>query len=321
MNQSAAQSTPVPQQSQKNIINQAKAVVDGFPWVTDKNSPKIKSAWVEINPSFASVILSSLNDNNRPLSDSTVDAYATDMENGTWGKSNDAICFSKTYRLLNGQNRLKAVVKSGKTILFFVQFGFDNSDFMHMDSGKKRNGANRLQIGGICTKGASKVSSMATCLFEYMVDALGTGRESPTNDQHTKIAKRWVKEFQEAVLWQKNNLNKPFHMNDASSAFAIFCILNGKLKHKGKDFIGLLSNYIHRDPSTAYLASPHPIPVLVDELTASMRVRKVDQHKTRISKGAMIMEAFDNFCNGVNRKSLKSETWTSRAIIGDFDQE
>jgi len=319
MNQPALQSVPI--HSQKNIINQAKAVVDGFPWTTDKNAPKIKSAWVEINPAFASVIISSLNSNNRPVNDKVVDAYATDMENGTWSNNNDAICFSKTYNLLNGQHRLLAVIKSGKTILFHIQFGFDNSDFMYMDSGKKRNGANRLQIGGICSKNASKVSSMATCLYEYMTDALGTGREAPTNDQHAKIAKRWVKEFQESLMWQKSNLTKPYHMNDASSAFAVFCILNGKFKTQGKNFIGMLGNYIHRDISTAHLVSPHPIPALHDELVASMKVRRVDQHSTRIAKGAMIMEAFDNFCNGAEKKYLKKEVWTSRAIIGNFDME
>ncbi len=71
---------------------------------------------VIITPEVATEMLQH-NNNNRSVKVKTVAAYARDMENGLWRKNDpNALIFSDTGELVDGQHRLKAVLKSGATI-------------------------------------------------------------------------------------------------------------------------------------------------------------------------------------------------------------
>lgn len=71
---------------------------------------------VIITPTVASEMLLH-NNNNRSVKAKAVAAYARDMESGLWRKNDpNALIFSDTGELVDGQHRLKAVLKSGVTI-------------------------------------------------------------------------------------------------------------------------------------------------------------------------------------------------------------
>jgi len=90
---------------------------------------------------------------NRPVSDDVVNAYARDMVNGVWIPTHQGIAFNDRDELIDGQHRLLAIVKSGKTIRTMVTFGLpskiDGHEMTTMDAvdrGRTRSVADQLKI-------------------------------------------------------------------------------------------------------------------------------------------------------------------------------
>jgi hypothetical protein len=301
----------------------AKALVDGFPWANLKGSKNgLRTCWVEVTPEIAQGILDNLNDNNRPISENKVDEYAIVMNNGAWGIGESNICISNTYRLLNGQHRLAAVIRHGKPVGFTIMFGLTNAEFLNMDAGKKRTVAQKLVIGGVATKNATQLEALATYLLEYTNGGIGGYSSNPTPDEKYKCAQKWVVEFQKSIGWVKANL-KRYKIASADAAFAHFCILNGKLKNEGKNFIDQFTSYINGDISKYNLTKngddSHPIVALADQFTKEIGMKVQDQHINRIGKGVHIMEAFTRSLAGERFRRFEQVQWTSKNVIGDFD--
>lgn len=102
----------------------------------------------QITPAKAQEYLSR-NINNRRVREAMVNNYADQMKKGLWRLSNDAICLTNTGKLINGQHRLMAICKSGKTCEFNVSRGYDEEDIMVMDNGMARSAGDILYLQGI----------------------------------------------------------------------------------------------------------------------------------------------------------------------------
>lgn len=85
---------------------------------------------------------------NRNVRDAAVNQYAADMVAGRWTFSNDAITFSPTGKLLNGQHRLNAVIKAGVTIPMLIMRGVPESAMESMDTGRKRSASDYFKFNG-----------------------------------------------------------------------------------------------------------------------------------------------------------------------------
>lgn len=111
-------------------------------------SNALESRLISVTPALAQDWLE-LNTHNRNVSQSTVDRYASDMAHGRWRHpTGETIIFDSLGRLQEGQHRLLAVIKSGKTIDFIVVTGADPHDFVVIDSGLKRKASNVLSMQG-----------------------------------------------------------------------------------------------------------------------------------------------------------------------------
>ena len=86
---------------------------------------------------------------NRKMDDGTVNYYADQMKKDFWTLSPDAITFSDTHKLLNGQHRLRAVVVSGKSVYMSVTFSMPEECFKNIDRQKVRSNGDVLQMHGI----------------------------------------------------------------------------------------------------------------------------------------------------------------------------
>lgn len=78
-------------------------------------------------------------DNYRSPKTNIVNMYAKDMEEGKWMFCGDCIRFDKNGKLIDGQHRLRAIIKSKKPQKFVVIEGLEVNSALVMDIGHKRS--------------------------------------------------------------------------------------------------------------------------------------------------------------------------------------
>jgi len=98
-------------------------------------------------PEEAAMALST-NRSNRPLSAFNIGALTSALRRGEWKLNGETIVFDSDGRLIQGQHRLTAVIKSGVWIESFVIRGVPSGVFATMDQGKKRSGSDVLAVEG-----------------------------------------------------------------------------------------------------------------------------------------------------------------------------
>jgi len=76
-----------------------------------------------VTPSMAEKWLRENNTHNRPLFEKTIENYAREMKAGAWTITNQGIGFADDGVLLDGQQRLSAIVKAGVPIKMLVVTG------------------------------------------------------------------------------------------------------------------------------------------------------------------------------------------------------
>lgn len=113
---------------------------------------------MDVTPELAAHWLAG-NTVNRNLRNRIVDMYARDMAAGDWRVTGESIKLSRDGRLLDGQHRLSAVIKSGCTIQMYVVSGLDDDAQKVMDSGVQRNAGDALTMAGV--KNAATYASVA----------------------------------------------------------------------------------------------------------------------------------------------------------------
>ena len=105
---------------------------------------KIQFTEMKIGPRLANKFLRSNSENNRKLSNGTVEKYARDMTMNRWDLTAEPIMVTQCGTLINGQHRLQAVVLSGKTVNFTLATVPDSSTFRVLDQGRVRNNSDIL---------------------------------------------------------------------------------------------------------------------------------------------------------------------------------
>jgi len=144
---------------------------------------------------------------NRPSDDTTIRNYARDMANGDWYLSNDAICFTDDGTMLNGGNRLRAVIVAEQTmgtrmqVPFWVIDGMDPQTYLIMDIGKKRNASNQAHA---LTNGVFSGKSMPLVKWYWQyrnnnpMGRSGRWSASPTRIQELQLFKSDPEGFEAA---------------------------------------------------------------------------------------------------------------------------
>lgn len=89
------------------------------------------------------------NTRNRNLSPKKINLYAEDMLNDRWTLSHQGIAFYQNGELADGQHRLAAVIKSGKTVKMMVTRGLPMKVGADIDRHRARNEADAIRIGGL----------------------------------------------------------------------------------------------------------------------------------------------------------------------------
>jgi hypothetical protein len=83
-----------------------------------------------------------------PVSKSTVQQLAGQIQRGEWQLTHQGIAFDEDGVLIDGQHRLAAIVKAGLTVRLTVAHGVRRTASTVMDTGRKRTGRDALALAG-----------------------------------------------------------------------------------------------------------------------------------------------------------------------------
>lgn len=100
-----------------------------------------------ITPTMALNWLENANTNNRKISDTYVKRLARDVKADRWRLTHQGIAFDPHGVLLDGQNRLWAIVESDVPVDMFVFFNIDPQALPVIDGVKPRSLADQLRLG------------------------------------------------------------------------------------------------------------------------------------------------------------------------------
>lgn len=114
-----------------------------------------KNSTVFMTPEMAAEILESCNHRNRRVSNELVNRISRDIKNDRWIYNGQPIIFDDEGQLIDGQHRLFAIAKSGKTVETLLVSGIQDKKAFHtIDHGKPRSLS--------CNLSADKVSNSTT---------------------------------------------------------------------------------------------------------------------------------------------------------------
>lgn len=104
-------------------------------------TPKLAKEWLDRNV-----------ENNRTINHNRVKMYAEDMQAGNWKLTHQGIAFDADGRLIDGQHRLRAVIKAGVAVRMLVmryRYRVAEGALLEMDMGAKRTANNIFRMAGI----------------------------------------------------------------------------------------------------------------------------------------------------------------------------
>ena len=167
---------------------------------TELKYPDIAITIETITPEVAAAMLQ-FNTNNRPLRSDTVTAYAKVMSSSDWTFTGESISFDAAGRLVNGQHRLSAVIKSGRTITVVVVRGVPNTAWAHTDAGAKRSTGDMLQHAGYTSPNQLAATASLALRFENnMIAAMSTAW--PRDEVRREIEARTAT-YEAAISWAR----------------------------------------------------------------------------------------------------------------------
>lgn len=185
-----------------NLLSYSKADVDSL--IQDN---RLKIAVEVISPDIAEQYLALNFKTNRKLSPKNVYKHTSHMQKGKWLISTDCIGFDTLGRLINGQHRLTAVVRSNTSQPFIVVRNLPVQCAQILDLGKKRMMDERLTIAGK-TLGKLMCSVVRNTMTNYTENSLGTAKYSDQSDDDV-VYSVYEKHFKFFTVLEESNLCKP----------------------------------------------------------------------------------------------------------------
>ena len=136
---------------------------------------------VLVTPSIAAAILDQSNTRNRRISEATVKNYASCMERDLWrqNQQNSWVGFYADGVLADGQHRLMAIARSGKSMMMRFERGLENEHAFAIDTHRARTAFDQVAISGKSSWITKEHMAMASVLIITKASAMY--KTSPEN--------------------------------------------------------------------------------------------------------------------------------------------
>lgn len=247
-----------------------------------------------ITPAVAKELIQG-NSHNRQIRESVLLRYIYDMINGRWKQdTGETIKIAKTGRILDGQHRLHAVVKSNVPCYFYIATGLDEDVFDVIDTGKSRNAADVFTIAEI--KNSHQLSAIIA-YFNLLKDNKRRGRQvnrRPTN------AELLLQYYEEPLFWQ-NITNRTSVFYTAFAKILPGSVIGGFLAYLHKLNPDKADNFMEQ-LCTGLNVTNQSISLLRNKL---MQDKMSPRKMPPTLKTALIIKTWNYFIKGVEVKILK----------------
>jgi hypothetical protein len=253
----------------------------------DKLVPKVVHDIERISPALAAEYLMNAAV-NRKVSDNVVSKYIHAMERGQWDLG-QPLCFDEKGKLVDGQHRLHAVIRSGITQDFNVLRGINNA--MHMDIGRARTASDMLTMLGYKSTTTLAAIARVVILMEERSDATpvirgNTGAYITTDDIISRVDRD---PLLTEVTAQVAGSHKPLASLIGSSAIAgwfLYCLALGlDDKEVANNFFANLYGEVPGEMDN---------PAIV--LYKTLNSRRSDRRNlTKREKAAYLIKAWNNY--------------------------
>jgi len=108
----------------------------------------MKTSFELVTPKRAKELLEK-NICNRSVNERKVKEYSYFMECGKWGETHQGIAISKTNKLIDGQHRLLAIIKSGVSLMQNITTEVEDESFAKIDIGYNRTSGVMMDVAGV----------------------------------------------------------------------------------------------------------------------------------------------------------------------------
>jgi hypothetical protein len=150
-----------------------------------------------VDPAQAQKWLDTVNTRNRHKLPRQIGKYAKAMTEGRWRLVFDPLRFDIDGILIDGQNRLWAIIESGTTQMFAIAEGLEPDDQDVIDSGANRKAGQQLTIRK--WKNGRESAAVVNVLLRWHTGTLLSGTYSPATDEVVSFAERYRPRVELAV--------------------------------------------------------------------------------------------------------------------------
>lgn len=174
---------------------------------------KMKVQLVHVTPALAENYLK-FNDKNRKPSDNILKFLTNEMLNNRFKENGESIVFDWSNRLNDGQHRLLAIIKSGRSFTIPVVTGVEPLAMATYDTGKNRSAGDVLSMNGF--KYFNSIASFIKLINKYD-NKKSKMADYGSNNRNETLTNQMILDYcMDNYYWIENLVAKSFYIADKS---------------------------------------------------------------------------------------------------------
>lgn len=178
---------------------------------------------VVVTPARAKQLVDLNADNQRRRKESAITRFARDMRKGWWkSRTGETIKVSASGRLIDGQNRMHAVIRAGVPITFDIAWNVADDRMLVIDGGTARSTSDDFKITGVADRFLGGALVRWVLAWEKGNYLNHGGRLTPTRSE---VRERYLQEphsFDQAAMFGKAARHQVGTVNPSAAALAFW---------------------------------------------------------------------------------------------------
>jgi hypothetical protein len=246
--------------------------------------PDMHSETILVTPEIAASWLTRNHPENRPVSARYVARVVWDLQRGNWDLTHESIAFDQDDRLIDGQHRLSAVVKSGASVPMRVSFNVRVGYGANINGGRSRSAADMLRR-----------SPRETAIAKALVHLETRERAAPSMHKVAETCAAYGAE----LTWARKAL--PIHRGVTAHVVAAFVYALPAAKVKVTTFAKDFVDHVGADASVPtavlrrYLERGHHSTARLDFALVSLRCLQAHCEKESLHRLVATEQGFEYF--------------------------